>query len=258
MKVVLLAGGLGTRLSEETEMRPKPMVEIGGKPILWHIMKIYSSFGFNDFIICTGYKGYMIKEYFHHYYQHIADVTIDFRNNKIEYHNTIDESWNVTLIDTGQLNMTGSRIKQIQKFIGNERFMLTYGDGVSNVNIMELLEFHIKSGKLVTLTSVQPSGRFGALKINEEYEILSFQEKLKGDGTWVNGGFFILEPNIFDYIYDKPDEVWERGPLERIAKDGQLMAYKHYGFWKPMDTIRDKVELEAMWNTGNPPWKLWK
>jgi glucose-1-phosphate cytidylyltransferase len=258
MKVVILAGGLGTRLSEETGIRPKPMVEIGGKPIIWHIMKFYSSFGYNDFIICTGYKGYMIKEYFHHYFQHIADVTINFRENRVEYHNKPEELWNVSLVDTGLHNMTGSRIKQVRDYVGNERFMLTYGDGLSDVDLDKLLEFHIANGKLVTLTSVQPAGRFGALKLDDDNKILSFQEKLKGDGSWINGGFFVVEPGAFDYIGDGPDEVWERNPLESLARDGQLMAYRHHGFWKPMDTIRDKIELEALWDSGDPPWMRWK
>jgi glucose-1-phosphate cytidylyltransferase len=255
MKVVILAGGFGTRLSEETDIKPKPMVEIGGKPILWHIMKIYSAYGFNNFIICLGYKGYVIKEYFANYFLHMSDVTIDLKSNQMEIHNVKTEPWRVTLIDTGLNTMTGGRIKRIQPYIGNETFMLTYGDGVGNINIRELLEFHKKHGKYATLTAVQPSGRFGALDLNGN-EIKAFKEKPKGDGAWINGGFFVLEPQIFDYI-EGDETIWERDPLENLAKDGQLMAYKHTGFWKPMDTLRDKRELEALWQSGNPPWKVW-
>ncbi len=258
MKVVILAGGLGTRLSEETEIKPKPMVEIGGKPIIWHIMKIYSAYGFNDFIICTGYKSYIIKEYFHHYSQHIADVTIDLKTNQVVYHNSIIEPWKITLIDTGPNTMTGGRIKRVQKYIGNERFMLTYGDGVANINIDELIAYHENSGRLATVTSVQPSGKFGAIEIDESNTIISFQEKPRGDGAWINGGFFVLEPEVFDYIKDGDETVWEKDPLENIAKEKQLGAYKHMGFWKPMDTLRDKIDLDALWNTGNAPWKIWK
>jgi len=256
VKVVILAGGFGTRLSEETDIKPKPMVEIGGKPILWHIMKIYSSYGFNDFIICLGYKGYIIKEYFANYFLHMSDVTIDLKNNQIEVHNVKAEPWKVTLVDTGLNTMTGGRIKRIQKYIGNETFMLTYGDGVGNINIEELLNFHKKHGKYATLTAVQPSGRFGALDLNEN-QVKAFKEKPKGDGAWINGGFFVLEPQIFEYI-EGDETIWERDPLENLAKDGQLMAYKHTGFWKPMDTLRDKRELEALWQSGNPPWKVWE
>ncbi|SNZ06196.1 glucose-1-phosphate cytidylyltransferase [Persephonella hydrogeniphila] len=256
MKVVILAGGFGTRLSEETDIKPKPMVEIGGKPILWHIMKIYSAYGFNDFIICLGYKGYVIKEYFANYFLHMSDVTIDLKNNQMEIHNVKTEPWKVTLIDTGLNTMTGGRIKRIQPYIENETFMLTYGDGVGNINIRELLEFHKKHGKYATLTAVQPSGRFGALDLNDN-EVKAFKEKPKGDGAWINGGFFVLEPKIFDYI-EGDETVWERDPLENLAKDGQLMAYKHTGFWKPMDTLRDKRELETLWQSGNPPWKVWE
>jgi glucose-1-phosphate cytidylyltransferase len=255
MKVVILAGGFGTRLSEETDIKPKPMVEIGGKPILWHIMKIYSHYGFNNFVICLGYKGYVIKEYFANYFLHMSDVTIDLKNNKMEIHNVKAESWKVTLVDTGLNTMTGGRIKKIQSYIGNETFMLTYGDGVGNINIKELLDFHKKHGKYATLTAIQPSGRFGALDLNDS-EIKAFKEKPKGDGAWINGGFFVLEHQIFDYI-EGDETIWEREPLENLAKDGQLMAYKHKGFWKPMDTLRDKRELEALWQSGNPPWKVW-
>ncbi len=255
MKVVILAGGFGTRLSEETDIKPKPMVEIGGKPILWHIMKIYSTYGFNDFVICLGYKGYVIKEYFANYFLHMSDVTIDLKNNQLEIHNVKAEPWKVTLVDTGLNTMTGGRIKRVQKYIGNETFMLTYGDGVANINIKELLEFHKNHGKFATVTAVQPSGRFGALDL-EDGKVKAFKEKPKGDGAWINGGFFVLEPQIFEYI-DGDETIWERDPLENLARDGQLMAYKHTGFWKPMDTLRDKRELESLWQSGNPPWKVW-
>ena len=258
MKVVILAGGLGTRLSEETDLKPKPMVEIGGKPILWHIMKMYSSYGFNDFIVCTGYKSYVVKEYFHHYFLHQSDVTIDMENNEMKYHNTKADPWKVTLIDTGLNTMTGGRIARVKEYIGNEPFMLTYGDGLSDVDVGALVEFHKKSGKLATLTAVQTSGKFGALLIDENYGIKSFQEKPKGDGAWINGGFFVLEPGIFEHIKDGDATIWERGPLESIAAEGLLNAYKHDGFWKPMDTLRDKIELEDMWNSGRALWKKWK
>ncbi len=257
MKVVILAGGFGTRLSEETHLKPKPMVEIGGKPILWHIMKVYSAYGFNDFIICLGYKGYVIKEYFANYFLHMADVTIDLKNNKIEVHSAKAEPWRVTLVDTGLNTMTGGRIKRIQKFIGDETFMLTYGDGVGDIDIKTLVEFHKKHGQYATVTAVQPSGRFGALELDEKDNVLSFREKPRGDGAWINGGFFVLEPAVFDYI-EGDETVWEREPLENLAKDGQLVAYKHRGFWKCMDTLRDKNELEKLWQSGNPPWKVWK
>ncbi len=257
MKVVLLAGGMGTRLSEETVVKPKPMIEIGGKPILWHIMKIYSHYGFNDFIICLGYKGYYIKEYFYHYFLHNSDITFDFtckNQNKI-IHNTKAEQWKVTLIDTGLETMTGGRIKRVKEYIGNETFMMTYGDGVSNINIKELVEEHRKNGKAATLTAVLPSGRFGALDM-EGTSIKSFREKPRGDGNWINGGFFVLEPSVIDLIKDD-NTTWEREPLETLAANGELTAYKHNGFWKPMDTLRDKTELNAMWDSGNAPWKLW-
>ncbi|MDM7273525.1 glucose-1-phosphate cytidylyltransferase [Sulfurihydrogenibium azorense] len=256
MKVVILAGGFGTRLSEETDIKPKPMVEIGGKPILWHIMKIYSSYGFNDFIICLGYKGYIIKEFFANYFFHTSDVTIDLKDNKIEVHSVKAEPWKVTLVDTGLNTMTGGRIKRIKPFVENQTFMLTYGDGVGNIDIKKLLEFHKSHGKYATLTAVQPSGRFGALHLEGD-KVKEFEEKPKGDGAWVNGGFFVLEPQIFDYI-EGDETIWEKEPLENLAKDGQLMAYKHTGFWKPMDTLRDKRELELLWQSGNPPWKIWE
>ena len=256
MKVVILAGGFGTRLSEETDIKPKPMVEIGGKLILWHIMKIYSSYGFNDFVVCLGYKGYVIKEYFANYFLHMSDVTIDLKNNQIEVHDVKAEPWKVTLVDTGLNTMTGGRIKRIPTSLCNDPFMLPYGDGVGNINIKELLEFHKKHGRYATLTAVQPSGRFGALDL-EDVQVKAFKEKPKGDGAWINGGFFVLEPQIFDYI-EGDETIWERDPLENLAKDGQLMAYKHTGFWKPMDTLRDKRELESLWQSGNPPWKVWE
>ncbi len=256
MKVVILAGGFGTRLSEETDLKPKPMVEIGGKPILWHIMKIYSHFGLNEFIICLGYKGYMIKEYFANYFIHNSDVTIDLAQNKIEIVNSQSENWKITLLDTGLNTQTGGRIKRIQNYIGNETFMLTYGDGVGDINIKELLEFHKKHGKYATVTTVQPPGRFGAINLDERGNIISFEEKPRGDKAWINGGFFVLEPQIFEHI--KGDETfWEREPLVNLAKDGQLAAYRHYGFWKPMDTLRDKRELEELWNSGKSPWRIW-
>ena len=258
MKIVILAGGFGTRLSEETELKPKPMVEIGGKPILWHIMKIYSHYGFNDFVVCCGYKGYYIKEYFANYFLHQADVTIDLSQNSVSVHKSNAEPWKITLVDTGTNTMTGGRIKRIEQFVNAETFMLTYGDGVSDVNINSLLEHHKKSGKHATLTAVQPSGKFGAINLNTNGEVLSFHEKPKGDGSWVNGGFFVLSPKIFDYIKDGDSTIWERSPMEKLAEDHQLTAFKHSGFWKPMDTLRDKSELENFWNAGNAPWKIWK
>lgn len=257
MKVVILAGGFGTRLSEETELKPKPMVEIGGKPILWHIMKIYSYYGFNDFVVCCGYKAYVIKDYFHHYYMHQADMTVDLAANTVQYHDSHAEPWKVTLIDTGLNTMTGGRIKRIEPYIGNEPFLLTYGDGVSNIDIPKLVEFHRKNGRLATLTAVQPSGKFGALDLREGDRVTAFMEKPKGDGTWINGGFFVLEPEVFGYITEGDQTIWERSPLERLARENQLDAYKHAGFWQPMDTLRDRNELNALWNNGSAPWKLW-
>ncbi|MDP1842865.1 MAG: glucose-1-phosphate cytidylyltransferase [Sediminibacterium sp.] len=256
MKVVLLAGGFGTRLSEETVLKPKPMVDIGDKPILWHIMKTYSAYGYNEFVICLGYKGYFVKEYFANYFLHQSDVTINLSDNSIETHHSKAEPWKITLVDTGKETMTGGRIKRIQSHIGNNPFLLTYGDGIGNVNINELVQFHKENNKLLTVTAVQPSGRFGALNINEKDEVTSFLEKPKGDGAWINGGFFVCEPEVFNYI-DGDATLWEREPMERIAKDNQMNAFKHQGFWKPMDTLRDKVELEAEWNTGSAPWKIW-
>lgn len=257
MKVVILAGGLGTRLSEETVVRPKPMVEIGGKPILWHIMKIYSHYGFNDFIICLGFKGYMIKEYFSNYFLHMSNVTFDMVNNSMEVHEQYVEPWKVTLVDTGTDSMTGGRVRRIAPYIGNETFMLTYGDGVADINIAELLAFHRSHGKLATVTSTQPAGRFGSLSLTPDNRVASFQEKPVGDGAWINGGFFVLEPPITERIAGDIT-VFEKEPLEGLARDGELAAYKHTGFWQPMDTLRDKMHLEDLWNTGNAPWKLWE
>lgn len=257
MKVVLLAGGLGTRLSEETVLRPKPMVEIGGMPILWHIMKIYSAHGYNDFIVCLGYKGYVIKEYFANYFLHKSDVTINMKDNSIKVHDSQAEPWNITLVDTGNETMTGGRIKRIQPHVGNEPFMLTYGDGVSDVNITELVKYHQTNNKTVTVTAIQPSGKFGALDLTAENQVNSFTEKPKGDGAWINGGFFVCQPEAFDYIKEGDPTIWEREPLEQIARSGNLQAYKHHGFWKPMDTLRDKMELEESWTTGTARWKIW-
>ncbi len=258
MKVLILAGGFGTRLSEETQNIPKPMVPIGGKPILWHIMKIYSHYGFNDFVILLGYKGYVIKEYFANYFLHQSDATIDLKENKIEILNNTSEPWKVSLIDTGLHTMTGGRIRRVQEFIGNESFMLTYGDGVSNVNIEELIKTHNNHGKTVTMTAVQPEGRFGSLKFIGNQQIASFEEKPKGDGSWINGGFFVCEPKVFDYLLDGDQTIFERTPLENLAKDGELYSYKHYGYWKPMDTLRDNKELNDLWNRDNASWKIWK
>jgi len=258
MKVVILAGGFGTRISEESHLKPKPMVEIGGRPILWHIMKTYSHYGFNDFVICLGYKAYCIKEYFAHYFLHEADVTFDFRNsNQQIVHNHHAEPWKVTLVNTGIETMTGGRVKRVQQYIGNEPFMLTYGDGVSNVEIGKLVEYHKSHGKLATVTSVQPSGRFGALELTEDNIVQGFQEKPQGDGGWINGGFFVLQPEVFNYI-EGDSTIFERAPMENLAKNNQLVAYKHNGFWQPMDTMRDKESLEALWQKNKAPWKLWE
>lgn len=255
MKVVILAGGLGTRLSEETSLKPKPMVEIGGMPILWHIMKMYSSHGFNDFVICLGYKGYIIKEYFANYFLHRSDVTIDLKKNSLTVHDTQAEPWTVTLVDTGVESMTGGRIKRIQKHVQGETFMLTYGDGVANISLNNLLSFHKEKKGILTVTAVQPLGRFGALNMEDE-KVVSFKEKPTGDGHWINGGFFVCEPEIFDYI-EGDKTVWEKEPIENIAENGKMFAYKHKGFWKPMDTLRDKIELEESWSSGNASWKTW-
>ena len=256
MKVVILAGGLGTRLSEETSLRPKPMVEIGGMPILWHIMKIYSYYGYNDFVICLGYKGYIIKEYFANYFLHKSDVTIDLAQNKIITHDTKVESWKITLVDTGHDSMTGGRVKRIQKHIGKEPFLLTYGDGVGNIDVEALVSLHKKQGKYCTVTAVQPSGRFGALNLDNNSNVDSFLEKPKGDGSWINGGFFVCQPEIFDYI-DGDETIFEKYPMEKLAADRQMAAFKHEGFWKPMDTLRDKYELENDWQNNKAKWKIW-
>jgi glucose-1-phosphate cytidylyltransferase len=256
MKVVILAGGFGTRFSEETDIKPKPMIDIGGRPILWHVMKIYSTFGFNEFIICLGYKGYVIKEYFQNYFLHQSDVTFDMKNNGVQYHSSKAEPWQVTLIDTGANSMTGGRIKRIKSYVGNGPFMMTYGDGVGDVDIRKLVELHRSHGKLATVTAVQPTGRFGAMDLSGDTTVHSFEEKPRGDGAWINGGFFVLEQGIFDYI-EGDSIMWERGPMEKLASDGQLSAYKHFGFWKPMDTLRDKIDLETMWNSQKAPWKIW-
>lgn len=255
MKVAILCGGLGTRLSEETELRPKPMVEIGGKPILWHIMKTYSHYGFNEFVLCLGYKGFMIKEWFANYFLHNSDVTINLKKNDLKVHNTNAEDWVVTLTDTGERSDTGGRVKRIEKFIDGP-FMLTYGDGVCDVNLKDLTAFHRKHGKMATLTGVQPPGRFGALEIAGD-SVTSFEEKPKGDGSWINGGYFVLEPAVFDFI-PGDGTSWEKESMANIAKKGELKAFRHFGFWKPMDTIRDKKELEEKWASGNAPWKVWK
>jgi glucose-1-phosphate cytidylyltransferase len=257
MKVVILAGGHGTRISEESHLKPKPMIEIGGRPILWHIMKTYSHYGYNDFVICLGYKGYCIKEYFANYFLHQSDITFDFTNgNNQVIHENGTEPWKVTLIDTGVETMTGGRVKRVQKYVGNEPFMLTYGDGVGNVDIPKLVEFHQNHGRLATVTSTQPSGRFGALKLTQDNQVITFQEKPEGDGGWINGGFFVMQPEVFNYI-ENDATILERTPLENLAKDGQLMTFKHHDFWQPMDTLRDKNHLEELWATG-APWKLWK
>ncbi len=258
MKVVLLAGGFGTRLAEETGLRPKPMVEIGGKPILWHIMKIYSHYGFNDFIVLTGYLSHYIKDYFINYYNRYSDITVDMSTNSIEIHKSYNEPWKVTMLYTGQNTMTGGRIKKAKDYIGNSRFMLTYGDGVSDINILKSIEEHQKSKKIVTMTAVQPVGKFGAISIHNDNTITSFLEKPKNGGSWVNGGFFVCEPRIFDYIPDGDDVVFESLPLENLAKDGELNAYKHHGFWKPMDTLKDKNDLTAMWLEHRAPWAIWQ
>lgn len=256
MKCVLLAGGLGTRLSEETNTRPKPMVEIGGKPILWHIMKIYSYYGINEFIVCLGYKGYLIKEYFANYFLHMSDVTFDMKNNQMQVHNQYAEPWKVTLVDTGDESMTGGRLRKVKEYLKDEKeFCFTYGDGVGNINIAQLIEFHRNQGKLATLTAVTPPGRFGALDINNSL-ITSFKEKPKGDGAYINGGFFVLSPKVIDLI-DSDSCIWEKYPLEKLAADGQLSAYIHDGFWQPMDTLRDKQHLEALWQADEAQWKLW-
>lgn len=257
MKVVILAGGFGTRLSEETDIKPKPMVEIGGYPIIWHIMKIYSTYGYNDFLVCLGYKGYLIKEYFANYFLHMSDVTFNLKTGEMILQRSNSEDWQVTLVDTGLDTMTGGRIKRIKNYIGNSAFLLTYGDGVSDVDIKSLVKYHKKNHKYATLIAVRPPGKFGSLILGTSNGVKQFVEKPAGDGSWINGGFFVLEPAIFNYI-EGDNTFWERKPLEDLAKDGQLIAYKHFGFWRCMDTLRDKRELEELWKSGNPPWKIWK
>ena len=255
MKVVILAGGLGSRISEESSVRPKPMIEIGGKPILWHIMKIYSAHRVNDFVICCGYKGYIIKEYFANYFLHMSDVTFDIKQNKIEVHQNNAEPWRVTLVDTGEHTMTGGRLKQVRNHIGDDDFCFTYGDGVGDVDISALISFHKQEGRLATLTATQPPGRFGAIDLDGQSN-RSFLEKPQGDGSWINGGFFVLSPKVIDYI-DDDYTVWERAPMENLARDGQMSAWLHRGFWQPMDTMRDKNHLEELWASGKAPWKIW-
>jgi glucose-1-phosphate cytidylyltransferase len=255
MKAVILAGGLGTRISEETSLRPKPMVEIGGRPIIWHIMKTYSAHGVNDFIICLGYKGYMIKEYFANYFLHMSDVTFDMAENRMEVHQIKVEPWRVTLVDTGDQTMTGGRLKRVQAYLGNEDFCFTYGDGLSDVDVGALITFHRRRSALATVTTVQPPGRFGQLSVDQD-RITSFQEKPTSNATWINGGYFVLSPKVLDYI-GGDDTVWERQPLETLARDGQLNAFLHQGFWHPMDTLRDKTHLDALWRTGQAPWRVW-
>ncbi|MDQ0872136.1 glucose-1-phosphate cytidylyltransferase [Paenibacillus sp. V4I3] len=256
MKAVILAGGLGTRLSEETSTRPKPMVEVGGNPILWHIMKSYSHYGINDFIICLGYKGYVIKEYFANYYLHQSNVTFDLRENSLEIHDNYSEPWKVTLVDTGIDTQTGGRLKRVQKYVGNEPFCFTYGDGVSDVNIAELIEFHYKQHKLATLTAVDPPGRYGALEMNDD-TIRRFREKPQGADSWINGGYFVLSPKVFDLI-EGDSTIWERGPLEQLAASGELAGFRHDGFWLPMDTLRDRMRLDELWSSNQAPWKVWE
>ena len=256
MKVVILAGGFGTRLSEETDVKPKPMVEIGGKPILWHIMKTYSSYGFNEFVVLLGYKGYMIKEFFSNYFLHQSDVTIDLANNSIEVHQNESEPWKVTLLETGLNTMTGGRIKRAESYIGNDDFLLTYGDGLSDVDISKSIDFHKLHGKIITMTAVQPAGRYGALDIKDDNSIGSFKEKPKGDGAWINGGFFVCKADVLDYI-DGDTIIFEQEPLTNLAAEGQLMSFKHGGFWEPMDTLRDKTNLCQLWDNNQAPWKRW-
>lgn len=255
MKAVILAGGLGTRISEESHLRPKPMIEIGGKPILWHIMKMYSHHGINDFVICLGYKGYVIKEYFSNYFLHMSDVTFNMQENSMEIHQKFVEPWRVTLVDTGELTMTGGRLKRVAPYIGNGSFCFTYGDGVADINISALIAKHRGAGRLATVTAIQPPGRYGALHIEDD-AVEHFQEKPAGDGAWINGGFFVLEPEVLSYL-DGDDTVWEQQPLQRLAAQGQLSAYRHSGFWQAMDTLRDKNHLEELWSSGKAPWKSW-
>lgn len=255
MKAVLLAGGLGTRISEESHLKPKPMIEIGGKPIIWHIMKIYSAYGVNDFVVCLGYKGYVMKEYFANYFLHQSDVTFNMASNKMEVHQNSSEPWRVTLVDTGDVTMTGGRLKRVRPYLNDEDFCFTYGDGVSNVNIRDLISFHNAQKRFATLTAVQPPGRFGAINFKGS-KVTSFEEKPHGDGGWINGGFFVLSPKVLDLI-DGDNTIWEREPMEHLARDGQLGSFFHKGFWQPMDTLRDKNLLEELWASGKAPWKVW-
>mgnify|MGYP000218041553 CR=1 FL=1 len=254
-RVVILAGGYGTRISEESHLKPKPMIEIGGKPILWHIMKIYSAHGINDFVICCGFKGYVIKEYFSNYFLHMTDVTFDMAHNRMVIHKGFAEPWKVTLVDTGLNTMTGGRLKRIQEYVGDQTFCMTYGDGLSNVDLGSLIDFHKRQNTIATVTAVQPTARFGSLEISDGL-VRNFTEKPTGDGLWINGGFFVLEPAIFSYI-EGDTTVWEKEPLERLAQEQQLSVYKHEGFWSSMDTLRDKINLEEIWESGAPPWKVW-
>ena len=256
MKAVILAGGLGTRISEETHLKPKPMVEIGGKPILWHILKIYSAHGINEFVICCGYKGYLIKEYFANYFLHMTDVTFYMKLNSMEVHHKKAEPWQVTLVDTGEATMTGGRLKRVREYLDGCSFCFTYGDGVADVDVTSLIAHHRSHGRLATVTAVQPPGRFGSLQIGSDAAVEGFQEKPQGDGTWINGGFFVLEPEVIDRI-ESDSTVWEQEPLRGLASEGQLTAYHHNGFWQPMDTLRDRHHLEELWSSGRAPWKLW-
>ena len=257
MKAVILAGGLGTRISEETHLKPKPMIEIGGKPILWHIMKLYSAHGINDFVVCCGYKGYIIKEYFANYFLHMSDVTFDMAKNEMQVHQRKAEPWRVTLVDTGEETLTGGRLKRVAEYVKDEEvFCFTYGDGVADINVSALIDFHKKHGKLATVTAVQPPGRYGALNMNENM-VGGFTEKPKGDGGWINGGFFVLAPECLKYVHDDQSS-WEGEPLAKLATDGQLMAFEHSGFWQPMDTLREKNQLEDLWQSGKAPWKVWE
>jgi len=255
-RAVILAGGYGTRISEESHLKPKPMIEIGGKPILWHIMKIYSAHGINEFVVCGGYKEYVIKEYFANYFLHTSDVTFDTAQNKMDIHYRRAEPWRVTLVDTGLDTMTGGRLKRVREYLGDETFCMTYGDGLSDVNIREVIRFHASQKTLATLTAIQPAARFGALDIADDHKVQSFEEKPKGDGNWINGGFFVLEPKVIDYI-EGDATIWERTPLERLAREGQLSAFRHDGFWSAVDTLRDKNHLEDLCASGHPPWKVW-
>ena len=258
MKVVIFAGGLGTRISEETDTRPKPMVEIGGKPVIWHIMKIYSHFGFNDFIICLGYKGYIIKEYFMNYFLHNSDITIELKNNKVHIHDTSSEEFKVTLVETGLETKTAGRLMQVQKYIGDEDFMMTYGDGVCDIDLKKLVEFHKAHNKIATVTSIELDSRFGGMEVNDNGEVTAFREKAKDESKWINGGFFVLKPEVFKYLQgDMSNVMWEDIPLERLAEDNELMAYRHKGFWKCMDALRDKLELEELWKNNQAQWKVW-